>query len=625
MATYTSQLAHSVTHGSGYIFTLPAITIPASERFYRCKIEKSGLNIGRCYMAGNAESVLGSQGFNVWTTNPVAISWTNGAQPKVNIKNSGEETRTWTIKVTIETEIIPDFTITCSSGTGGTLTANKSKAAAGTTITLTPKASSGYELNTLTASPSVSISSANKFTMPAANITITATWKKISYALTKQTNPTGAGTVSLKRNGSEVSTGQKDQTINASQVPAAGYYFNGWTVSPASVTINGSGNFTMPAAAVTVTANYLKRSTASINKGTLIGGDTAALTINADKATYSHKYQLSFGSGMETELTDVAAGVSMVEIEIPEEWAEEIPDEVYQTGGTLTVETYSGTTKIGEYVIQGLQYMVPETAVPEISEILTEIVRTIGGVTYANVGDYYVQSHCGVRVQTDAEGALGSTVESMMLTIGGYSGNEYSDMVLDDEIDFTSGLLTNAGQTSISVTVYDSRGRSSTATAVITVTGYTAPEGTADAWRVDALGDEDDMGTYGKYAMTTRFSQIGTNALTVTLGCQGSTVTPQADTGDLLPGNRLTFSLQQEYTVTLTLADAFETTVITTKLPSAKFIIYVAADGARMAFFKASTKQVPAGMDSVMEFSADTQIYIGDETLEAYIRRIATS
>ena len=623
MATYSSSLGHTVGAGSNYTFELPAITIPASERFVRCKIQKSGSYLGNCRLRGNAQTVLGQDGFDTWTTNATAINWTNGGQPKVIIHNTGSTGYSWRISVTIETEVIQDFTITCSSGTGGTLTANKSKAAAGTTITLTPKAAKGYQLNTLTASPSVSISSAYKFTMPAANITITATWKKISYALAITTNPIGAGTVDTTRQGSHVSSGTYNQATKAEQTPAAGYYFNGWTTNPAGVKISDTGVFYMPASALTITANYLKRSTATVNKGTMIGGDTAVLTINADSAVFSHKYQLSFGTDMETELTDVAAGVSVVEIEIPEEWSEEIPGDVYKTGGTLTVETYSGTTKIGEYEITGLQYMVPETAVPEISEILTSIVRTIGGVTYANVGDYYVQSHSGVRVQAEAQGALGSEVESMMLTIGGYSGNEYSVLVLDDEIDFTSGLLTNAGQTSISVTAIDSRGRSSAAAEVITVTAYTAPEGTADAWRVDVNGDEDDMGTYGKYAMTTKFSQIGTNALTVTLGCQGSTVTPQADTGDLLPGNRLTFSLQQEYTVTLTLADAFETTVITTKLPSAKFIIYVAADGARMAFFKANTKQVPAGKSSVLEFSDDTAIYIGNETLAEYIQRIA--
>lgn len=628
MGTYSSSLGHTVGAGLDYTYEMPAITIPASERFVRCMITNvSTLGASYCSLRGNAQSVLGSRGFDIWTTNPTAISWTNGGQPKVKVHNGGSQGYSWRLQVIIETEVIPDFTITCSSGTGGTLTASKTKASAGTVITLTPKAKSGYELNTLTASPSVSISSAYKFTMPAANITITATWKLINYALTKKANPIGAGTVSLKRSGSEVTTATKGQTVSASQVPAAGYYFNGWSVSPSSVEINSSGNFTMPAAAVTVTANYLKRSTATIDRATLIGGDTAVMTITADKAAFSHKYRLSFGEGMETEVTDVAAGTATVEIEIPEEWSEELPDEVYRTGGTLTVETYSGETKIGEYVISGLQYMVPVSAVPEVSEILTGIVRTIGGVTYADVGEYYVQSHSGVRIEADAAGVLGSEVESMAVAISGYTGAEYSALVLGDEIDFTSGLLTAAGQTMISVTAVDSRGRSSTETAVITVTPYSAPEGTLDAWRVDVNGDEDDMGQYGKYAMTKRFSQIGTNSLTVTLGCQGSTVTPGADTGDILPGsgNRQSFSLQQEYAVTLTLTDLFETTVITGRLPSAKFIIYVAADGARMAFFKASTQQVPTGKDSTLEISDDTQVYIGTETLEAYIRRIANS
>lgn len=628
MATYSKSLGYTVGGNSDYTYVLEAITIPASEQFYRCKIQISGTTTGNAQLRGNAQSVLGSRGFDTWTTNATAISWTNGATPKVKIHNGGSSGQSWRVTVIIETTAIPDFTITCSSGTGGTLTANKSKAAAGATVTLTPKASKGYQLSSLTASPTVTISSAYKFTMPAANITITATWTKINYALSINTNPVGAGTVDTTRQGSHVSTATYNQPVRAEQTPAAGYFFNGWTTNPAGVEIAANGVFYMPASALTITANYLKRSTATINKATLIGGDTAALTITAENPAYTHKYQLSFGTGMETQLTDVAAGVTVVEISIPLTWAEEIPNDIYQTGGTLLVETYSGETKIGEYEITGLQYMVPVSAVPEVSDITASIVRTIGGTTYANVGDYYIQSHSAVEIEADAEGILGSTIESMAVVMSGYTGSSYSELVLDDEIDFTSGLLTNAGDTQISVTATDSRGRTATVAAVIHVEAYTAPEGALDVWRVDVNGDEDDMGGYGKYSLTKRITSIGSNHLTAfTLNCQGSTVTPGADTGDLLPGtgNRQSYSLQQEYTVTLTLTDDFETTVITTRLPSAKFIIYVAADGDRMAFFKANSQQVPSGKSSVLEISSDTQIYIGTETLEEFIQRIAGS
>ena len=610
MATYTSQLAHSVTHGSGYIFRLPAITIPASERFYRCKIEKDGLNIGRCYMAGNAADVLGAQGFNVWTTNVNAISWTNGGQPVVNIKNSGEETRTWTIKVTIETEIIPDFTITCNSGTGGTLTANKKKASAGTVITLTPTPKTGYKLNKITSSPSVTINN-NKFTMPAGNITLTASWTKVSYTITSKTSPTGAGTITAP------ATAQYGDTVNISQVPEEGYLFTGWTSSPELTITNNQ--FTMPAKAVTLTANYMRRSTGTLNSNTLTGGSEAVLNISAESAEFTHKYQLSFGQDMETEEVSIAAGVASVTIQIPENWSNEIPDAATKSGGTLTLKTYNNSTLIGTYTITGLVYAVPAEALPVIGEIITSIVRTIGGTTYANIGEYYVQGHSGVRIQAEAEGALSSTIESMTAAVQGYT-----DAVQDEEIDCTSGLLNNAGETVITVTATDSRGRTATKTSTITVQAYAPPAGTLHVWRVDQAGNEDDVNQYARYSLTSQYTQVGSNSLTRTLAAQGYSASAAQDTGDVLPGtgNRQIFQTTQEFTITLTLQDAFETTVITAKLQSAKFIIYAAADGDRLAFFKASSKAVPTGKNSVMEISADTQVFIGNDTLEDYIRSI---
>lgn len=509
------------------------------------------------------------------------------------------------------------FTITLGSSAGGTLTANKSTAAPGTTIKLTPTPNTGYELVGYTTSPSVTITN-NKFTMPSSNITVTANFQKKSYTVSKAVSPSGGGTVTLGR-----STATMGQTVTVSQTPAAGYYFNGWTTSPA-VTIS-NGQFTMPASNVSVTANYLKRSTASLDRSTLTGGDTAALTISPDKSTYSHKYKLSFGENMETALTNVAAGVTGVLISIPEAWSNQIPNAATKSGGTLTVYTYNGSTQIGSYTITGLTFAVPASAVPVIGEILTSVARTIGGTTYANIGDIYTQNKCGVRVQAEATGARSATVESMSVAIAGYSGSDYNDTAADDEIDFTTGLLTVSGTTIITVTATDSRGRTSTKTETITVTAYSPPFGTLEVFRADSNGDPDDLGQYGGYELTKVFTAIGSNTLTVSMTSQGSTETLSQDSGDILPVSRQTFSVQQEYTITVTLTDAFETVTLTAKLRTAKFIIHVNADGDKLGFMKAANKAIPEGKNANIEFSGDAQIWIGDVTLEDYITAIVNS
>lgn len=610
MPTYTTVKAQSVSGGNDSIFEFPAITLPSGEKFKRCKISKAVSYLSYCELRGNAQTALGRNGFDTWTTDRTAISWYNGKSCKVKIHNTDSTSHAWTITITVESEYETQHNITCNSGTGGTLTASKSKATEGTTVTLTPTPATGYQLASLTAvrkntSTQVTITN-NKFTMPAYDVVVTATWSKKSYAITKQVSPEGAGTVS------GASSATMGTQITLTQAANPGYEFKGWKISTG--TISG-GVFTMPAAAVTVTAEYYRRSTANLNKTTLKGGETAVLTISAEKTTYSHKYQLTFGTGMETELTDVAAGVTAVTLQIPADWAEQIPNAAIKTG-KLVLKTYSGDTLIGTYEKTGLIYQVPDDAVPVIGEILKSIALTAGGKTFNSVGDHYAQNHCGVRIQTDAEGSYEATVIGMEVKVKGYTGAAYTGTVQDDEIDFTSGILTIAGNNEIEVTATDSRGRTTTETVTVEVEAYSAPSGSLFVWRVDQNGNADDTDEYAKFALEKHYSQIGTNTLTAKLNYNGTQETTAQTTGFLLPSSHLTFGSQNEHVISLILQDNLETTVISAILPSAKFIIHIAADGDRIAFFKALDKSVPTGKDSLIEISGNTQIYIGNNRLE---------
>ena len=538
--------------------------------------------------------------------------------PAVTITNNAFTMPSQAVTITANFSLIT-YGVTCAitPDGSGTLKANKTTAAPGETVTLTPSPGTGWKLKKYTTSPSVNVGD-NKFVMPGQAITVTAEFEKIGYTLTKVADPEGAGIITLSSESAVMG-----EEITFSQEPNTGYYFTGWTFNPAVET--SEGKFTMPAANVTVTAGYLKRSTAAVSSSSVTGGGNVTLNITADKNTYTHKYKLSFGTGMETSLTDVAAGVSSVVISIPEGWSDQIPNQVSKTGGTLLLETYNGDTKIGEYTVTGLTYNVPAGFVPSISDIVTSIIRTIGSKTFANVGDYYVQNHCGVRIQATSAGSHQSTIENMTVAVGGYTGGNYNKTFAAAAVDFTTGILTITGTNTITVTATDSRGRTTTKTATITVTEYNAPAGSLSAWRCDVDGVTDPSGIYAKYEITKAFSQIGTNSLTVTLESQSTTATISVDTGDILPGSRQVFNVQQEYRIKLTLQDAFETTTITVTLVSARFLLYFSKDGDKMGIMKATTKSIPAGKNSTVEFSGDSQIYIGDETLEEYIQRIAGS
>lgn len=457
--------------------------------------------------------------------------------------------------------------------------------------------------------------------------TYTLTASQVSRTITRKVSPSGAGSITTKKNGSNVNSAYKNDTIDVAHSQNSGYVWKEWTTSPSGLIASGASSFKMPDQNVTVTGNYWKLSTGSLNKTTFDGGSTIKLTITAQNSSLAHRYRLYKDgvSGLTTGWEQVPAGTTSVNITVPLEWSQYNTTGTSITGLVLQLRTYNGSTNLGTTEITGLTYNIPSSVKPTIGTITNSIARTIDGVTYGNIGDIYVQNHCGVRVQTTASGAQDSTIIGLNVKIGSYQGNKYNKTVTTGSIDFTSGLLTNSGSLTITVTATDSRGRTATKTATITVEEYNAPTGNLQVWRVDANGDPDDMGTYGKYALSKQYSQIGNNTLTWTITISGDSASSPADTGDLLPNDRKSLSQQQEYAVTLTLVDGLETTVITATVPSARFILAFASCGNKIGVMKFPVLAIPTGKARTFEISDDTQVYIGNQTLEDYIRAIVNA
>lgn len=513
-----------------------------------------------------------------------------------------------------------------SDTTGCSCTASAASATPGSTVTIYPVAKTGYTYQGFT------LNGVNKsgttFTMPNGTATVVAKFTKNYYNITRATSPANAGTVTADK----TNAGYGD-TVTVGQTPAAGYEFIGWSTNP-SVTINSQNKFSMPNQAITVTANYRKRSTGTLSKTSFDGGETIKLTISAEKTSYTHKYKLDFSAvvtGMATGWVDVAANTSQVNITVPASWSDLLPNLTKKAGGKLILRTYSGSSQVAsDYEITALTFNVPAGVVPTLADPVTEIVRTIGGKTYANVDEtisgriipHYVQNHCGVRVTATAAGARSSTIANISVTVAGYTGNGYSKTQSGSSLDFSSGLLFIAGQTQITVTATDSRGRTVTKTVTVNVEKYDNPSGSLTVWRVNVGGDADENGAYGEYSLTKDFSRIGINAMTAVLSCSEGSLSNPPDSGDIFPNDRKSFNKTQEYTITLTLTDAFETTVITAKLPSARYIIFVDSTGKKLGIMKATTQTPPEGKTTTFEIAGDCQVYIGNDTLEDYINSI---
>jgi len=497
------------------------------------------------------------------------------------------------------------ITKSISPSGGGTVTA-PATAAYRDKVSISQTPSTGYRFSSWALSNGGTIAN-NQFTMPAQAVTLSVTYSKISYTISKSVSPAGAGTITAP------ATATYGETVSLSQTPATGYYFSGWQLSSGGGVSNN--NFTMPAANVTVTAKYLKRSTATLSSKTIKGGGRLDIVIDTESREYSHKYNVTFTNGVTTGDVNVAAGTLTVSMTVPESWATYETGASYFTGGTFTLKTYKGSTLIGTYTITGLRYNMPDSAKPTVAGTPTRLT-TADGITFADVGEY-VQNHSGIKMVATGTPKHGASLASIRIRIEGYDGKKYDKTFTSfssNKCTFNSGILTRSGTTKVIMTVTDSRGLSGESTYSFSVKAYEAPSITSfQVWRANSSGDADDNGTYGKFSAGYRWTAVGSNAVTRKITAKGTTATVTVDTGWLLPSSRKTFPVLQSAKITYTVSDLFETTSVTVSLDSTKFIIHFNAAGNSVAFGHAvqETPTSGSGYTGTFEIDDSMEIHIG--------------
>ena len=148
-----------------------------------------------------------------------------------------------------------EYTITISETTNGTVTADKEKANIGEEVTLTVTPDAGYELADLTVKSveaTITVTD-NKFTMPAGDVVVTATFQAIDYTITISETTNGAVTADKEK----ANIGEE---VTLTVTPNAGYELADLTVKSGEATITVTDNkFTMPAGDVVVTATFEKK------------------------------------------------------------------------------------------------------------------------------------------------------------------------------------------------------------------------------------------------------------------------------------------------------------------------------------------------------------------------------
>lgn len=199
----------------------------------------------------------------------------------------------WTRTYSYEIKVVPPEYGTVDVE-GGKVEGDKTTAKVGATITLTVKPAEGYALSALTVEDSegnkITVEKGEKentftFTMPAAKVTVTATFEK-AYTITIPA--TTGGTVTAKP-----SPAIAGSTVTLTVTPNEGYALDTLTVTSADTTKVDTEKvsdtvytFVMPAANVTVTAAFKSTTEAPVEETYTITVETSTNgTVKADKTT----------------------------------------------------------------------------------------------------------------------------------------------------------------------------------------------------------------------------------------------------------------------------------------------------------------------------------------------------
>ena len=195
---------------------------------------------------------------------------------------------------------VNSYTVTVTQPEHGTVDAGNSNRSYLEIVTLSNTPVAGYELDKYTVTDSngaaVTVTKGDdgtyKFTMPASNVTVTASFKAIEYGIVKDNSDSSKGTV-----GTDLETATIGTTVTLSNTPVAGYELDKYTVADSNgvaVTVtkgdDGTYKFTMPASNVNVSASFRPVEytiTFETNGGTEIAVNESNGIKVANKMTYN--------------------------------------------------------------------------------------------------------------------------------------------------------------------------------------------------------------------------------------------------------------------------------------------------------------------------------------------------
>lgn len=223
-----------------------------------------------------------------------------------------------------------------------------------------------------------------------------------------------------------------------------------------------------------------RASDVSASTGTI--GSAMTINISRKNSAFTHTVKYSFGSKSGTIATGVGTSCSWTP---PADLASVIPNAIAGIGG-ITVDTYSGSTKIGSKTAQ-LILNVPTSMTPTLGSItLTDSNTAVKNLL--NTANTFAEIVSDIKVAfNSATGVQGSTITDYHAEIVNKNQSTNAN-------NGNLGLMKWNGSAQVKAWVTDSRGRSSNAvTTNITVLEYFLPTLTFTAIRGDTNQSSDKI------------------------------------------------------------------------------------------------------------------------------------
>lgn len=237
-------------------------------------------------------------------------------------------------------------------------------------------------------------------------------------------------------------------------------------------------------------------------------GSDLSVSITRASPNFTHDVTLTF-SEQTVEASNVETSATLA---VPIGWASQIPDATSGTG-TVTVTTKNGSTIIGT-TSKKITVTVPSSVVPTLT-LETALVTGYSGL--------YLQGVSKCKLTGTAAGVYGSTIESISYSGAGYTGSGAT---------YTTGVLNVTGDITFTATATDSRGRTVTKQATITVIAYNKPSiSSYSAQRSNSSGTLQVDGTYLSVRATFSCASVnGKNAVSCNVSYKKSTASAWSGT-----------------------------------------------------------------------------------------------